>query len=704
MTGLLTGRFLARRAGFVVAAAALSLPFVAATPAATQDALPLSDTHRQWLEEEVIYIISDREKDAFGQLQSEAERDAFIEAFWRRRDPEPLTPENEFRTAHYERIAYANSRLGGETAIPGWMTDRGRLWIKLGEPDERETFAAVPGLYPAELWFYLQRNDRLLPPLYILFFRDNMAGSYRQFNHVLDDPEDLLPAQALDINDSRRAAFEFLQEMSPQLAHATITMRADRGPATGLMQPDQASLDAAALLSDIERAPYRLLDTNWVSSAAAGRGLVETDYLFNLIPSAGVARVLPGPPSSPASWYVHYALEIEPQNFTVAREEDGNEYFTRFDIQGEISDSEGVVIYDFASTPFLRLTERQLEDVGARPFAFRGMFPLIEGAWEFRLIFKNAARTEYTVFEDSLFVPDGTQPDWIGRPLIAHGQGSNEGDYATWAPTGSRIIPNARAIGTLGSAIGITVPAATAEVSVEVFAWDADRPVPNSGIVPLFETTASPDNGLALVELATNGWATGHYTVLAAHGDTTRATRFSLGAGGSVTIPWGLTDSFDANSPGAASATLAEQWLRLERLDRARPLFDHALTADPNHLRSRTVLARIALDEDRPREAVRLLEPALAQNPRSAAILRTLGDAHRLSGRPARAVELYERAIEVEAPDAPLLNALGFALARLGEHGRAIETLERSLALNAEQAEINDLLVRLRRSFPSPGE
>ena len=680
-------------------AAALALTLAFAAPAAAQDALPLSDGHRKWLEQEVLYIISDREKDAFERLQSEAEREAFIEAFWRRRDPEPLTPENEYRLEHYERIAYANSRLGGETAMPGWMTDRGRIWIKLGEPDERETFAAVPGLYPAELWFYLQRKNRLLPPLYILFFRDNMAGQYRQFNHVLDDPEDLLPAQALDINDSRRAAFEFLQEMSPQLAHATITMRADRGPATGLMQPDQAGLDAAALLSDIERAPYRLLDTNWVSGANAGRGMVETEYLFNLVPSAGVARVFPGPATGTASWFVHYALEIEPEHFTVAREEDGNEYFTRFEIQGEVSDAEGLVIYDFATTPFLRLTETQLSEVGARPFAFRGMFPLIGGNWQFRLIFKNAARTEYTVFEDSLAVPSKSDESWVGRPLLVYGHGVAEGGYATWAPSGIRLVPNARSLGTVGSTIGLAIPATTSqEVSVRVFAWDPNDATSADGRL-IFETAVTPADSIASADLGTGHWSTGRYLVAADAGGERRSAQFSIGARRRISVPWGLTDSFDSKVPGAIAATLAEQWLRAERFDQARSLFADALRRDPNRVRARTVLARLALDDERPLEAVRLLEPALAQNPTSVPILRTLGDAHRLSGHTTRAVDLYRRSIELQTPDAPLLNALGFALARIGDRAAAIDAFERSLAIETDP-EVADVLERLRG--PSP--
>ena len=96
------------------------------------DRLPKS--HRDWLEREVVYIITDRENDVFLSLESFDERQRFIEAFWRKRDPNRTTPENEFRIEHYRRIDYANTFLGRETFLEGWQTDRGRYYIILGEP------------------------------------------------------------------------------------------------------------------------------------------------------------------------------------------------------------------------------------------------------------------------------------------------------------------------------------------------------------------------------------------------------------------------------------------------------------------------------------------------------------------------------------------------------------------------------------------
>ena len=97
----------------------------------------LSKTYKKWLDEDVRWIITDEERSAFMQLSNDEERDQFIEAFWGRRDPTPDTEENEFKEEHYARIAYANEHFAA--GIPGWKTDRGRIYIVFGKPDEIES-------------------------------------------------------------------------------------------------------------------------------------------------------------------------------------------------------------------------------------------------------------------------------------------------------------------------------------------------------------------------------------------------------------------------------------------------------------------------------------------------------------------------------------------------------------------------------------
>jgi GWxTD domain-containing protein len=117
-------------------------------------ALPQS-AYRKWVNEDVAYIISDRERAAFLALTTDEEREKFIEQFWERRDPTPGTVVNEFKEEHYRRIAYANERFA-DSDLPGWKTDRGRIYIVNGPPDEIESHpnGGRVAPYPYEEWLY----------------------------------------------------------------------------------------------------------------------------------------------------------------------------------------------------------------------------------------------------------------------------------------------------------------------------------------------------------------------------------------------------------------------------------------------------------------------------------------------------------------------------------------------------------------------
>src|SRR5580692_1648922 len=99
-----------------------------------------SAPYNTWLGEEVPYIITKEEHDAFLRLTTNEEREQYIEDFWRRRNPDPDSPENSYREEHYRRIAYANERFS--SGVPGWKTDRGHIYILWGAPDEIDSHAA----------------------------------------------------------------------------------------------------------------------------------------------------------------------------------------------------------------------------------------------------------------------------------------------------------------------------------------------------------------------------------------------------------------------------------------------------------------------------------------------------------------------------------------------------------------------------------
>lgn len=125
----------------------------------------LHGTYKTWLDVDVRWIITDEERKAFKSLSNDEERDAFIEQFWQRRNPDPDSPENTYREEHYRRIAYANEHFAA--GKPGWMTDRGMIYIKFGPPDDTENHdgggeyerpmeegGGETSTYPFEVWHY----------------------------------------------------------------------------------------------------------------------------------------------------------------------------------------------------------------------------------------------------------------------------------------------------------------------------------------------------------------------------------------------------------------------------------------------------------------------------------------------------------------------------------------------------------------------
>jgi len=147
------------------------------------------DYYRKWLDEDVVYIITDEEREIFENLATEEEREQFIEQFWFRRDPDPTTSENEYKEEHYRRIAYANEHF--RSGFPGWMTDRGRIYILHGPPDEIESHASggsyerpmsegggTTSTFPFEIWRY--RNiDGVGSDILLEFVDPSLSGEYR---------------------------------------------------------------------------------------------------------------------------------------------------------------------------------------------------------------------------------------------------------------------------------------------------------------------------------------------------------------------------------------------------------------------------------------------------------------------------------------------------------------------------------------------
>lgn len=238
----------------------------------------LQTHYKKWLEEDVGYIITAEERDAFRHLNTEEEREQFVENFWLRRDPTPDTIENESKEEHYRRIAYSNERFA--SGKPGWKTDRGRIYIMHGPPDEIESYPAggmyerpmeegggSTSVYPFERWRY-RYIEGVGSDIILEFVDISGSGEYRM---TMD------PSEKDALLYTPGAGLSMLEQMGL----ASKTDRFNRADGTNLPKTvgdtvRNQPFERLALFAAVQKPPpvkFKDLES-----------LVETRISFNLLP------------------------------------------------------------------------------------------------------------------------------------------------------------------------------------------------------------------------------------------------------------------------------------------------------------------------------------------------------------------------------------------------------------------------------------
>jgi len=354
----------------------------------------LPQQYRKWLEEEVVYIITPKEKEVFLQLETDRERDVFIEAFWKQRDPDPSTPENEFMKEHYRRINYANQWFGRESPGLGWRTDMGRIYIILGEPKYIERYENVTEVFPIIIWFYEGMIDYGLPNSFnVVFFKKSGMGEYELYSPVKNGPESLLTNYMGDLTD-HLAAYNQLMEVEPTLAEVSMTLIPEE--AGWLTSPSIAS--ELLIRNKIPSAPYQKVKDSYAEKLLKYKDIIEVDYTANYIDNDACAEIIR---DKSGMAFVHYI--IEPKRLTF--EQVGNRFRANLQLNGKITDLQGNTIYQYERSVPIDFDQEQLNSVKAKLFSFQDMVPIVEGNYKLNILLKNTVSKEFTSMEKDISVP-----------------------------------------------------------------------------------------------------------------------------------------------------------------------------------------------------------------------------------------------------------------------------------------------------------
>ena len=666
------------------------------TSAAPIQKTEMPEHYRKWLDEEVVYIISPIEREVFLKLRSDRERELFIQAFWKNRDPTPGDQENEFQQEHRRRINHADRYFGRGTPKPGWKTDRGRIYIMLGEPNSIQRFDGHTQVYPAEVWFYQGLTDKGLPPAFnLVFYQRSAIGEYRLYSPLADGPQALLTSYYGDPMDYL-AAFDRLREFAPDLSDVSLSLI----PGEGDMRQGRPSLSSDLLVNRIESTPQREVSDLYARKFLEYKDIVEVEYSTNYMGCDSLVKVSRDPSGI---YFVHYA--IEPARLSVNAAD--NRYYTTLELNGTVSDMDGTVIHQFEKTIPLQFDEEQIKQISHRPLSLRDMFPLISGRYKLSVLVKNEVSKEFTSMERTLIIPGGSEELQMTSLLLGYRMQPN-------VPSQNRLRPfqagryqvyfQANRVFTqqddlvLAHQIHGLNPTDTEHVEIRYTLLKDDEPYRTFSRRP----ADYPDLPDIIESLPLADFQPAHYRIrvsliVAGREVLSGGEQFDITHAVTIPRPWIYSKLLaPVGHPGYAYV-LGTQLYHKNLLEEALPYLKRAYSAEPGNIDYARSLARVLMAKQDYRSIPAILSPFLnSTQSLPYDVYFTLGRAHQRLGELAKALEVYRQAVQHHGLNTMLLNALGESHYQLGQIKDALSAWNKSLEINAEQPAIRKLVETLK--------
>jgi GWxTD domain-containing protein len=369
----------------------------------------LGSTYKKWLNEDVRWIITPEELSAFKQLSNDEERDQFIEQFWLRRDPTPDTEENEFKEEHYRRIAYANEHF--PAGKPGWMTDRGRIYIVFGPPDEIEAHPSggqynrpieegggETSTYPFETWRYryLEGLGSHGQEVMIEFVDTCMCGDY----HMTIDPNEKdallhVPNAGLTMAEQMGTA-----NKADRIAGITSTTG---GPMSGMDTTKQFDkIETWALLNQAPKVKFK--DLEEVVSHKINVNLMPFDIRTDFVKVTGDTVLVP------------VTIQVKNKDITFVSK-DGIQRGT-VNIFGRVTGLTGKVAQTFEDTVQKDVPNELLEKTQEQASLYWKAIPLRPGRYRFDVVVKDVNGDRVGTWSHGVVVPEYNEDKLASSSLI----------------------------------------------------------------------------------------------------------------------------------------------------------------------------------------------------------------------------------------------------------------------------------------------
>jgi GWxTD domain-containing protein len=684
-----------KRCLFLIIIAFSFFPLLSQTEKRSAQELP--PRFKKWIEEEVVYIITPIEREVFLKLETDRERDLFIEAFWNHRDPTEGTPENEFKKEHERRVGYANRILGRGVPKPGWKTDRGYMYILIGEPTSIERILGEAEIFNAEIWFYQGLAKYGLPAGFsLIFFQKGGAGDYVLYSPTNDGPQALLTSYFGDpINYLQ--AFNRLKKINPQLARFSLSLIPGESPQFG-----RPTLASEILIQNIGSVPQKQLKDKYAENFLRYKDIVEVEYSANYISNNSLVRVLK---DASGLFFVHYIVEI--RRFSLQSHQD--KFVTNLKINGSILDMEGNTIHQFEGAIPFEFNQQQVKSITYSPFSFYDIFPIVPGTYRFSVLLKNEVSKEFTSIEETLSVP-GDDSIFRMSPLIL-GYKVETADSAYLMPFKmgtDQIFSQPRNIFCKDDKMTLFF---------QILGLDESRKQKSEiryniakedeKILTLTRRVSEYADPLSIKEeFSLLDFQPGYYQVEVSFVDEGNEIykeneHFEITPVSRIPRPWVYANKLSPASHPSMAFPIGKQYFNQGNYEKARIHLEKAYYSQPNSLNYSLSLALLYLKLNESSRAKSILLPFLESSEPNYNLCLLLGQALYNLNEFDRAVSVFNEAISHFGVNSQLLNSVGDCYHAWGKKEEALAAWKKSLDINPDQPPIKEKVASLEKNKKS---
>lgn len=651
--------------------------------------------YQEWLKH-ITYIIRPEEKEVFMRLESDRERDLFMETFWKQRDPTPGTPQNEYKDEHARRFIHANQRYGRNTPREGWGTDQGRIYIILGEPIGVEIFE-TSGIYPAEVWTYNGDPAKGLPTQFnLVFFQRSGAGEYKLYSPISDGPGALIIDKSnLDLANHQQL-YQKILGLAPTLA----------GPSLSLI-PGQRSYNYTPspreniILADIFDSPRKDINPTYATHFLNYKGVVSTDYLTNYVESQTDLALIQDPILSIN--FLHFS--ISPARVSIDYFDPNDQYYCNYELNVSVRKEETLIFQYSKDFPFYFEPDR-VDMIKGKGISIQDSFPLVEGTFQLSILIQNSVGKEFSVFEGEVVVPERTGAPKLVGPVVGYGLQ----DYPAHLHVPYKVVDKQLLIdpkSTISLSEDIAFFFSIMNVSKDL--WEQGKieydmsglreKAPSRKALTLdlkdypFHEIMGIHHSLAAKDLSPDYYELklvmkdGRGSIL-----DERTANFIISPSEGVPHPVTMTKSFPLSNYYLFVYSLANQYDRAGMPEKAGPFYEKAFSLKPDYYPGVLEYTQFLQKNKMFERSLALIENVKGVDGLRFEYFLFKGKAYMGMEKYFVAIEYFLEGNKVYNSDIRLLNSLGFCFYKTGNKQRALETLRSSVRLNPEQEEVRALI------------